>query len=71
MFDIIKNILQKASDEQDLDLAIIANELISELQETANIPKDWKIAAKLYLEFKNNQWLLDIVTEIAMYEDII
>ena len=49
MKGIIRNILDKAYEEKDLDLANIANDLMGELASTYNCPSNWRnILDELY-----------------------
>lgn len=66
MIDIIRNMLQKASDEEDLDLADIASDLLEKLSSTYNCPSDWRsIKEDLYTEFQDNEWLVNAVYEFS------
>ena len=70
MKDIIRNILNKASEEKDLTLAEIANDLMAELASTYNCPSDWRaIIEEMYDEFKYNEWIVEAVYEFSMMED--
>ncbi len=42
MEEIIRNILDKAYEEKDLELANIASDLLSELSATYNCPLEWR-----------------------------
>ena len=49
MKGIIRNILDKAYEEKDLDLANIANDLMEKLANTFNCPSNWRdILDELY-----------------------
>lgn len=65
MKDIIKNILDKAYEEKDLDLANIANDLMGELASTFNCPSDWRnILDELYEEDTDNENNYTAFTEL-------
>ena len=67
MKGIIRNILDKAYEERDLDLANIANDLMGELASTYNCPSDWRcILDDLYEEYKNNEWIIEAVFEFGI-----
>ena len=67
MKDIIRNILDKAYEEKDLDLANIANDLMRELASTYNCPSNWRdILEELYEEYKNNDWIIESVYEFKI-----
>ena len=67
MKDIIRNILNKAYEEKDLDLANIANDLMGELASTYNCPSNWRdILEELYEEYKNNDWIIESVYEFEI-----
>ena len=69
MKEIIRTMLIKASNEMDLELAEIANDLMSELASTYNAPSNWRdILDELYEEFKDNEWLMESVYEFNMYD---
>lgn len=62
MKDIIRDILNKAYEEKDLDLANIANDLMGKLNITCNCPSDWKnIPCELAAEYKNNDWIMNAI----------
>ena len=64
---IIRNILDKAFEENDLDLAVIANDLMSELASTFNCPSNWRdILEELYEEYKDNEWIIESVYEFEI-----
>ena len=70
MKDIIRKILNKASEEKDLELAEIANDLISQLASTFNCPSDWQsILEELYDEYKGNKWIIESVYEFNLMCD--
>ena len=70
MKDIIRNLLQLAADEENLDLASLANDLMGELTGTYNAPSDWRrILDELYTEFKHNEWLVNAVFEFGILAD--
>lgn len=67
MKEIIRNILDKAIEENDLDLANIANDLMSELASTFNCPSNWRsILEELYEEYKGNEWIIEAVYEFGI-----
>ena len=67
MKDIIRNILDKAYEEKDLDLANIASDLMGELASTYNCPSNWRdILEELYEEYKNNEWIIESVYEFEI-----
>ena len=70
MEEIIRNILDKAYEEKDLDLANIASDLLSELSITYNCPLEWRELPKhLAKEYKNNKWIMDAVYQFSYYSD--
>lgn len=70
MKDIIRNILNKASEEKDLTLADIASDLMAKLASTSNCPSNWRtIIEELYDEFKYNEWIVEAVYEFSMMDD--
>lgn len=70
MKDIIRNILNKASEEKDLTLADIANDLMAKLASTYNCPSDWRtIIEEMYDEFRYNEWITEAVYEFSMMDD--
>lgn len=70
MKDIIRNILNKASEEKDLTLADIANDLMVKLASASNCPSNWRtIIEELYSEFKYNEWITESVYEFSIMED--
>lgn len=70
MKDIIRNLLQLAADDENLDLASLANDLMGELASTYNAPSDWRcILDDLYTEFKHNEWLINAVFEFGILAD--
>ncbi len=70
MKDIIRNMLDKAYEEKDLDLAIIASDLIGELGGTYNCPSNWQsIPDELVEEYKDNKWIMNAVYELSVYSD--
>ena len=67
MKEIIRNILDKAYEEKDLDLANIANDLMNKLALTANCPSNWRnILEELYEEYKGNDWIIEAVYEFGI-----
>ena len=67
MKDIIRNILDKAYEERDFDLANIASDLMGELASTYNCPSNWRdILEELYEEYKNNEWIIESVYEFGI-----
>lgn len=70
MKDIIRNILNKASEEKDLTLADIANDLMVILASTSNCPSNWRtIIEELYSEFKYNEWITESVYEFSIIDE--
>lgn len=70
MKDIIRNILNKASEEKDFMLADIANDLMVTLASTSNCPSNWRsIIEELYEEYKYNEWITESVYEFSIMED--
>lgn len=70
MKDIIRNILNKASEEKDLALADIANDLMATLASTSNCPSNWRtIIEELYSEFKYNEWIVNSVYEFSIIDE--
>lgn len=67
MKEIIRNMLDKAFQEKDLELANIANDLMGELASTYNCPSNWRdILEELYEEYKNNDWIIEAVYEFGI-----
>ena len=67
MKEIIRNMLDKAFEEKDLELANIANDLMGELASTYNCPSNWRdILEELYEEYKNNDWIIEAVYEFEI-----
>ena len=67
MKEIIKQLLDKAYEEKDLDLANIANDLMGELASTYNCPSNWRdILEELYKEYKSNEWIIEAVFEFGI-----
>lgn len=67
MKEIIRNMLDKAYEEKDLDLANIANDLMGELASTFNCPSNWRnILDELYEEYKDNEWIINSVFEFGI-----
>lgn len=65
MKEIIKNMLDKAYEEKDLDLANIANDLMEELARI-NLRN---ILDELYEEYKDNEWIIETVFEFGIMAD--
>ena len=67
MKGIIRNILDKAYEEKDLDLANIANDLMEKLANTFNCPSNWRnVLEELYEEYKDNEWIIEAVFEFGI-----
>ena len=67
MKEIIRNILNKAYDERDLELAEAASGLMGELSGTYNCPSNWRsILDELYEEYKDNEWIIEAVFEFGI-----
>ncbi len=70
MKDIIRNMLDKAYEDKDLDLASIASDLIGELGGTYNCPSNWRsIPDELAEEYKDNKWIMNAVYELSAYSN--
>lgn len=70
MKEIIKQLLDKAYEEKDFDLANIANDLMGKLASTFNCPSNWRdILEELYEEYKNNEWIIESVYEFGIMAD--
>ena len=70
MKGIIRNILDKAYEEKDLDLANIANDLMEKLANTFNRPSNWRnVLEELYEEYKDNEWIIEAVYEFGIMAD--
>ena len=70
MKGIIRNILDKAYEEKDLDLANIANDLMEKLANTFNCPSNWRnVLEELYKEYKDNEWIIEAVYEFGIMVD--
>lgn len=70
MKDIIRELLGKASEEMDLDLANIASDLMNKLTTTTDCPLGWNSVDKeLYEEFKNDDWLVNSVYEFEVMKE--
>ena len=68
MKEIIRNLILKASEEKDLDLANIANDLMAKLANTFNCPSDWRnIFEELQEEFKDNNWIINAIYEFSLF----
>lgn len=68
MKDIIRRLLIMASEEQNLELAEIASDLMGEFAGTYNAPSNWRdILDELHEEFIDNEWLMNSVYEFEMY----
>ena len=58
MKNIVIEIITKAEEEQDFDLAKIAKNLIDELAGTYNAPSDWRnIGEEITKEYNKNSWI--------------
>ena len=67
MKEIIRNILDRAIDEKDFELAVTASDLMGELASTYNCPSDWRnILDELYEEYKENEWAMESVFEFQL-----
>ena len=70
MKEIIKNMLDKAFEENDLDLANISNDLMDKLASTVNCPSNWRnILDELYEEYKDNECIIEAVYEFGIMAD--
>ena len=69
--DIIRELLVKAADEEDLELASITNDLMAKMAGTYNCPSNWRnILEDMFTEFQDNKWLMDAIYEFSiMAED--
>ena len=67
MKEIIRNILDRAIDEKDFELAVTASDLMGELASTYNCPSNWRsILDELYEEYKKNEWAMESVYEFQL-----
>ena len=67
MKEIIRNILDRAIDEKDFELAVTASDLMGELSSTYNCPSNWRsILDELYAEYKENEWAMESVYEFQL-----
>lgn len=67
MKEIIRNILDRAIDEKDFELAVTASDLMGELASTYNCPSNWRsILDELYEEYKENEWAMESVYEFQL-----
>ena len=67
MKEIIRNILNRAIDEKDFELAVTASDLMGELSGTYNCPSNWRsILDELYEEYKENKWAMESVFEFQL-----
>ena len=67
MKEIIRNILDRAIDERDLELAETASDLMGELAGTYNCPSNWRsILDELYEKYKDNEWIIAAVFEFGI-----
>lgn len=63
MENAIREMLQKAYDESDLDLLSIADDLLYQLSTTCN---PWEnVVETIATEFQDNDWIMENCTEIA------
>lgn len=69
MKNIIIEMIEKAQDEQDFDLAKITKELIDELAETWNAPSNWRdIGEKIAKEYDEKSWIYEAMN-LYEYEE--
>lgn len=67
MKEIIRNILDRAIDEKDFELAVTASDLMGELASTYNCPSNWRsILDELYEKYKENDWAMEAVYEFQL-----
>lgn len=67
MKEIIRNILDRAIGESDLELAETASDLMGELASTYNCPSNWRsILDELYEEYKENECAMESVYEFQL-----
>ena len=67
MKEIIRNILDRAIDEKDFELAVTASDLMGELAGTYDCPSNWRnILDELYEEYKGNEWAMESVFEFNL-----
>ena len=67
MKEIIRNILDRAIDERDLELAETASDLMGELSGNYNCPSNWRsILDEMYEEYKENKWAMESVFEFQL-----
>ena len=70
MKEVIRDMLNKAYEEKDLDLANIANDLMKKLASTHNCPTNWRtILEELYEENKGNEWIVNAVYEFSLMKE--
>lgn len=63
MENVIREMLQKAYDESDLDLLSITDDLLYQLSTTCN---PWEnVVETISTEFQDNDWIMENCTEIA------
>lgn len=69
MYSTIKELVQKAINDQDFESAVIAKSIIDELADTINCPSNWRdIGERIAEEFENNEWIYEAM-ELWDYVD--
>lgn len=69
MKDIIENIIELATVNQDYELADLVSDLIDKLASTFNAPSNWRnIGEELYAEFNGNQEKGWAIENCKLYE---
>ena len=64
MKEAIREMLIKANEEEDLELATIASDILYALTYKYDCPADWSlIRDELYKEFENCEWIMNSVYE--------
>lgn len=70
MKDIIREMLMLAAEEKHFELASLVNDLLYQLEITANAPSNWRdICEELAKEFKDDVWLMGAVYNFQDYID--
>ncbi len=69
MEEIVRNMLEKAYEEKDLELASLVSDLLDEISTSYNPrPLEWReLPKQLAKEYKNNAWIMDAVYEFKIY----
>ena len=70
MKEIIRQMLDKAYEEADLELASIASDLMFKLASTSNASSNWRsITEELFAEYQDNEWIMESVFEFKLLAD--